>query len=216
MPARPDLTGRRFGRLTVIRYKESRRNRRYWECLCLCGKTTIIATNTLTSGHTESCGCLFGERHGLRKTTEYRSWLMMKNRCYNPRCPKFVTYRDLGVCERWRNSFLAFLEDMGRKPPSTSIERLNNSEGYNCGHCEDCLSRGVIANCIWANGTTQARNKRNNHKITFNGETLCISEWAERTGMSQRLLWHRLVKRGWLPEKAFSTPVNHNLGHRRP
>ncbi len=206
MPVLKDLTGKRFGRLTVIRYKESRGQKRYWEIVCDCGKQVILATGRLIK--TRSCGCLCGERHGFARrhgqSTEYSSWCAMKDRCCNPNNPRFTEYVDRGICERWRNSFLAFLKDMGEKPsPKHTVERLNNSKGYNCGHCDDCLSRGVIANCIWATYRQQAQNTRRNKNFTFDGKTLCISEWARRIGIPEKILQDRLGKLRWSPEKAF-------------
>jgi hypothetical protein len=86
-----------------------------------------------------------------RKTTEYKAWGGMKDRCYNPNSHKWKYYggRGIKVCDRWRNSFENFLDDMGLKPASNlSIDRIDNDGDYEPG------------NCRWADSTTQSNNQR--------------------------------------------------------
>jgi hypothetical protein len=97
------------------------------------------------------------------------------------------------MCERWRNSFEAFLADMGPRPEGHSIDRIDPNGNYEPG------------NCRWAERLTQERNRTSNHRLTFNGETLALSEWSERTGINYRTLQDRLVN-GWSVEKALTTP----------
>jgi len=86
---------------------------------------------------------------------------------------------------------------MGPRPTSQhSIERLDNAKGYEPG------------NCTWADKKTQARNTRQNHLITFRGETRCLSEWCEVLGLGRVAIESRLRKRGWDVERAFTEPVN--------
>lgn len=158
----PDLDGRAFGRLTVTaRALADRHGRARWACRCSCGSETVIAASALTSGHTRSCGCLRREMvatgalrrtHGARRTAEYRTWCSVIQRCTNRRSPGFAKYGAKGVtvCKRWRESFEAFFADMGPRPRGCSIDRIDNSRGYEAG------------NCRWATAHDQARNKTTN------------------------------------------------------
>lgn len=88
------------------------------------------------------------------------------------------------MCERWLNDFDAFMTDMGSKPgPEYSIERLDNNQGY------DPL------NCIWATTRVQARNKRNNRWLTFEGRTMVVGDWAKETGHASSVLLYRIDKK---------------------
>jgi hypothetical protein len=104
-------------------------------------------------------------------------------------------YRDRGisVCERWQ-SFENFLADMGERPPGKTIDRIDNDRGYEPG------------NCRWATPTEQQNNKRTNHRLAFNGETLTVCEWADRVGVNRMTLFGRL-RTGWSVEKALTTPA---------
>ena len=128
-------------------------------------------------------------------TPTYRAWACMLNRCRNPKRPDFPDYggRGIKVCEQWLD-FRNFLASMGERPsPKHSLDRINNT-----GHYEP-------SNCRWATLKEQARNKRNSHLVTHDGKTLCISEWAEITGLSPSVIFHRLKK--WTAEKSLTTPV---------
>jgi hypothetical protein len=138
-------------------------------------------------------------KHGLSGTPEHRSWCGMITRCYgsDPSRGDFHLYQGAGiqVCHRWRESFLNFLADMGKKPTSRhSIERKNSSGNYEPG------------NCVWATSQQQARNTTRNRWITANGRTLTLVEWSQLTGLKQITIWCRLDT-GWSEEKAVNTPV---------
>lgn len=198
-----DLTGRRFGRLTVIGLAGKARAGYVWNCRCDCGHDRAVLRASLTYGGTQSCGCRHSDaarlrhtKHGGSGTVEYGHWENMVRRCNYPKADGFEHYggRGIAVCQRWRN-FANFYADMGPRPsPKHSIERRNNNGNYE------------PDNCYWATRKEQMRNMRRNHLVTFNGETLCISEWTEKLGLSINLLLHRL-KRGWSAEKALTTPI---------
>tara|TARA_R110000868_G_scaffold13848_3_gene64357 strand:- start:8415 stop:8933 length:519 start_codon:yes stop_codon:yes gene_type:complete len=163
-----NLTGIRFGRLLAISLAgRDNGNQCYWNCICDCGNNIKTRATCLRSGDTQSCGCLRNERirkalnkHGesssIKKTTEYISWFGMKQRCYNTNFRQYKDYggRGIKVCERWKESFVNFLEDMGRKPsPQHSLDRINNDGNYE------------PSNCRWATRSEQQNNKRNNKKM---------------------------------------------------
>ena len=127
---RIDITGRKFGRLTVLDYAGSGR----WTCRCECNEVSSISGKDMRSGNTQSCGCLAIERasklarernwqhgyaSGRRKTPEYRAWCAMKNRCNNPANGNFKYYgaRGIGVTQEWQGDFIAFYKYIG---PRTS------------------------------------------------------------------------------------------------
>jgi hypothetical protein len=159
-----DLAGERFGRWIVLRWagKDKHRNA-LWLCRCDCGKERVVTSNSLRTGHTKSCGCLSREiaaqrqhKHGharRNETPEYRTWKAMLTRCCNPHAPNYPDYggRGITVCDRCRDSFGSFLEDMGEKPEPKhlySIDRINNEAHYEPG------------NCRWATWSEQMRNRR--------------------------------------------------------
>ncbi len=135
-------------------------------------------------------------RGGL--TPEYRSWKRIIVRCENKNTKDFPDYggRGIKVCDRWRHSFENFLADMGLKPsPRHSIDRIDNN-----GHYQP-------DNCRWATPKEQSRNARRNHLVTFQGQTLCVSELAEKTGIRYHTLRSR-IRLGWTVERAISEPVH--------
>ncbi len=131
----------------------------------------------------------------------------MKQRCYNPKVPQFKDWggRGVAVCAAWRDSYETFLRDMGPRPDGLSLDRIDNARGYDCGRCPDCTARGAVRNCRWATRAEQARNTRANHRITWRGETKCISAWEAQLGFPRYLVSTRL-KRGWTEDAALSTP----------
>lgn len=156
---RIDLTGRKFGRLTVLEYAETRGKTIYWLCQCECGNKKLVQGNLLKNGQTTSCSCHRKETcsktgkaaktHGMSETPTYNSWECMRARCYNPHNASFKYYGGAGitVCDRWKNSFENFLADMGERPEGTTIDRIDAGGNYE------------PSNCRWADAKTQALNK---------------------------------------------------------
>jgi hypothetical protein len=145
-----DITGLRFGRLTVIERVEGRHT--LWRCQCSCGNEIIVRSGSLRAGTTRSCGCFSNESrsermttHGMSKTPLYFVWNTMIQRCHRPSSPSWADYggRGIKVAKRWR-TFQNFYEDMGDRPsPQHTLERINNSKGYEPGNVKWATRRKV-------------------------------------------------------------------------
>lgn len=223
------LTGKRFGRLIVLRDAgrtvfPSGNSTRKWECACDCGTKVIILQGALTSGATQSCGCLQRERasqanlqHGHAHTNFEAVWRSMVARCMNPQNTGYKRYggRAIHICAGWL-VFTHFLADMrGTYAPGLSIDRIDNNAGYTCGHCDDCRGHGWKANCRWATQEQQANNTRTNRYITFNGKTQTLAQWGRELGLGAGVLWARLYRYGWPTDRAFTEPLHTEKGPHR-
>lgn len=206
-----DLTGQRFGKLTVIEFAGHAPNRKtLWKCKCDCGNETLVKTNALRSGATKSCGCLVPvvsgdthRKHGMSESRLYRTWKNMKARCSNERVLCYPHYggRGIAVCEEWQNSFEAFRDwalANGYRDNLT-IDRIDVNGNY----CPD--------NCQWVSMKTQCENRSNNNLLKLDGETQPVSVWAERIGVSADLLYSR-KRKGWTDERILKTPSRKKKG----
>lgn len=220
-PGLQDLTGRRFGRLIVVRRVENTSTgKARWLCRCDCGGETAVITSSLLSGRTQSCRCMQRElsacrlrarqaTHGLSKVPGYNTWAGMVHRCHNPTFRQFKDYggRGIYVCQGWRESPAAFLADVGTPPaPGLSLDRPDNDRGYDCGHCEDCKARGASPNWRWATRRQQRDNARGVRRLTYAGRTMSVADWARERGISFNTLIKRIYH-GWSVEKALLTPA---------
>ncbi len=210
MPSFKDLTNQRFGRLIVISRGENkiygnnkRRTRIRWNCLCDCGKTTLVSANKLASGRTQSCGCLRTElivnrrsTHKLSDSLFYKIWRAIKNRCLREKDQAYKDYggRGITVCKEWLSfenfrddmyeSYLNHAEEFGER--NTSIDRINNNGHY----CKE--------NCKWATRLEQANNTRRNRyfeAISPDGEKYIArsqSLFAKEHGLTRRSICHVL------------------------
>ena len=188
----------RFGRLVVVCREncvKARSKHSFWRCKCDCGNERVVRGIALSSGNTKACGCL-NRPHGMTGTREYGTWMNMRFRCSNKNHPRFKSYGGRGISfdPRWE-SFESFLDDMGPCPSKKhSLDRVDNNGNY----CKE--------NCRWATPTEQARNKGNTRLVTHNGETKCLSEWAEGANITPSHLSSR-IRNGWGIEAAISAPV---------
>lgn len=133
------------------------------------------------------------KRHGLSGNPLWNRWRRMIQRCHGGRCIKASHGgRGIAVCDRWRNSFDAFVADMGEPPtPAHQIERKDNDGNYEPG------------NCRWATPKEQARNRRDNCRYTINGETRILADWLPMAVVPKGCVEERLA-RGWpLPQALF-------------
>jgi hypothetical protein len=193
-----DLKGQKFGKVTVLKrsLKKVASGNVYWECQCECGNISEIKGSHLLSGSVKSCGCMRGIRHGHavneKLSPTYITWVSMVQRCINPTSGSYSRYgaKGITVCSQWQK-FENFLADMGERPPNQYIERIDNSKGYEPG------------NCKWATRREQSQNQFTNDNITFQGETLCLTEWARKLDIPQTTLWNRLYRLKWSIERAF-------------
>lgn len=197
-----DLTGQRFGRLTVLKIAKKVRRTYYYLCKCDCGNLKVVRGSHLKSGKIQSCRCLQKEKakelateHGLSKTKLAKIWDGIKERCYNPNCKSYKNYgaRGIKMCSEWKFNFIAFYKwamENGYKE-GLSIDRINVN-----GHYEPF-------NCRWITHKEQMNNTRINVYITFNNETHTLQEWSEITGISYSALRYR-KNHHWSVEKMFS------------
>jgi hypothetical protein len=159
-----DLTGKIFGDLIVISFshkifKSSRSGYyNFWKCKCSCGNEVAVLSGNLKKGNSKSCGCKSSRKtlrermliHGKSKTKTYNSWRAMKDRCYCVSHKEYKRYGAVGitVCDRWKNSFENFFNDMNERPANHSLDRINPYGNYE------------PENCRWATHKEQANNKK--------------------------------------------------------
>ncbi len=178
-----------------------------WLCACECGTQKVARKYDLLNGDVKSCGCFrrefaaqqftrHGHTKGLKRSPEHTSWSKLIERCENPKCELYAAYgaKGIAVCDRWK-TFENFFADMGARPFGTSIDRIDNSKGYEPG------------NCRWATRRVQAQNRSVARMITYDGECMNMVEWARRLGMKPSTLSQRINGYGWSVERAFTQGV---------
>lgn len=194
-PWAKDERGKVYSKLTVLEVAEVR-GEVIWLCRCECGNLAKVAGSDLRKGGTKSCGCGRKTQGGGYQTTEYCTWKEMHRRCYKTDYKEYTNYggRGIVICDRWKDSFVNFLADVGPKPfPDATIDRFPNNDGnYEPG------------NVRWASPMEQGSNTRKNVFLTFNGETLHIREWARKLGIQHCTIRYRLHK-GWPIDKVLTS-----------
>lgn len=193
-----DLIGQRFERLTVIGQAEphisskgTRRTR--WICTCDCGNETIAYGSNLQKGLKKSCGCLEKENqikptHGKTHTRLFSIWVGMRRRCYDIRRNNYKNYggRGIKVCDEWlgESGFQNFYDwaTVNGYNDTLTIDRVDGDGNYE------------PSNCRWVDMETQQNNRRNNHIVTFHGESMTITQMARKYNLNPNILYRRIQR----------------------
>jgi hypothetical protein len=181
------MTGKICGQWTVVDIASSDNNGVSWNCICSCGRYGVVKGVALRNGHSTQCkSCSTTNqrtRHGHAKTNNltptFRSWLNMRSRCLSHSDSRYKDYggRGITVCDRWKESFEAFLEDMGLRPSrGHSIERVDNNGHYDPG------------NCRWATRKEQQNNRKNTRFILLDGDRVALTDAARSLGVRKDTL----------------------------
>lgn len=210
-----DLTGQRFGRLTVIKRGEnyitphSGKPRARWICQCDCGNESLVLGEALTRHLVVSCGCFQKEKasaqfttHGQTNSRLYNVWCAMKRRCYNPNVKEFPLYggRGITMCDEWKNDYTSFAQwalshgyDENAPRGQCTIDRIDTNGNYEPN------------NCRFITQQEQMNNVRYNHYLEYNNEVHTIAEWGRILNISAEKITNRINKLGWTPERALTT-----------
>ena len=207
--------GSRFGKLVVVAgappkiFPSQGHPHAVWRVRCDCGIEKEVLQSNLHSGRTRSCGCevlpgcaqwhkLHGrDGFGHQHRDEWIIWYHMLRRCNDPSYPSYPDYggRGIRVCERWAKSFRTFYEDVAPRPSRKySLDRVNNNGDYSLG------------NIRWATQKQQARNKRSNRILRYEGRKAPMAQWAEEFELHKSTLFKRLAL-GWSVTEALTRPV---------
>lgn len=211
-----ELTGQRFSRLVVLRKcTRTRSGSAKWLCKCDCGSEKEVYGQNLRAGVSKSCGCLSKEissingknnrLHGYatrgNQNPLYSIWAGIKSRCHNSNDKDYENYgaRGIALHDEWLDNAESFIKwvisNLGDRPKNHSVDRIDNDIGY------------VPGNLRWATQTIQQNNKRTNRRLTFEGVTKNLSEWASVYGMSAALLYWRLSVKKMSVQEALTVPV---------
>jgi hypothetical protein len=180
------IIGKKFNKLTVLKFHSYKKSRPYFVFRCDCGNEKVLRLSHVTSGDIKACGCLQGKQsvtHGMKKTRFYKIWQAIKTRCENPSWPGYSDYggRGIKVCDRW-HKFENFRDDMHKSyKQNLTIERIDNNKGYS------------KENCRWASRKEQARNRRSNRIVSYQGRKMIFIELAELLGINYQSLYSKLI-----------------------
>lgn len=197
-----DITGRRFGRLTVLEFVSRSGSSTLWRCKCDCGNEKILRRSNFQYGETKSCGCLLSEtvrdrmiKHGHSQERLYRIWSKMIKRCHYTKDKDFPNYggRGIAVCHEWKNDINIFSEwsNLNGYKENLTIDRIDNDKGY----CPE--------NCRWVTREFNNSNKRNVINISINDITDTLTGWANRINIPRKRLYKRYSKYGELKVKEY-------------
>lgn len=190
MTKRLELTGKTFGKLTVLWFSHVGPGGSYWVCKCSCGSLNkAVPANALTRGKTVSCGCNKRQKtrersevHGMSRHKGYASWKAMMHRCYSPDHESYPLYggRGITVCDAWKD-FRAFWTDMGPEwRLGLTLDRVDANGHYEPGNCQ------------WSTRTEQANNRRNNRLIDTPDGRMTVADAARKYGLNPKTITARL------------------------
>lgn len=195
-----DLTGQKFGMLTVIGIAPDSKGKTYWICQCDCGNVKAVRSDSLQTGAIKSCGCLkkrqdqinltANHSHKMSGTRIYNIWQGMKRRCNNPHDARYFRYggRGIKLCTQWENSFESFFAwaiENGYREDLT-IDRIDNDLGYS------------PENCRWVCEKEQCNNRSTNIKITIGNATKTLTEWCEIFNLDSKKIMARYNRSGYI------------------
>lgn len=188
MPAFIDISGTILNGWRVSKYL----GREKWECYCpRCQSMVVKRKCDIEANQTcQACRKFSKVKHGHSKagvvTDTYSVWSSMRERCLSPSSPSFHHYggRGITIYQRWED-YVNFLTDMGVKPNGKSIDRIDNNGNYE------------PSNCRWATPMEQARNRRTNHVVSYNGEIMTLVEFSRKVGVFPGNISRMLRKNGW-------------------
>ena len=216
-----DISGKRFNKLTAIKFAYRVGNNYYWLFRCDCGNEKIILKNNVIRGITKSCGCLKTRRvynekrrkkiNGIDRQEFFKRNIAAKkifniynsiiHRCYNKNCYNYKWYGERGVfvCEEWKNNFLCFYNwciengyDIKKDRKEQTLDRINPYGNY----CPE--------NCRFITIQEQQKNKSNNIKIEYNGEIKNLREWCNILGKNYNTIYRRVVIKKEIFKKAIA------------
>lgn len=188
-----NISGMKFGKLTVISRADSKNNMTYWHCLCDCGIEKDVLASHLTSGKIVSCGCLSAERianlnrkHGMGNTRIYKIWCGMKTRCYNKNSKSYENYggRGITVCDEWIHDFMNFYDwaMLNGYTDELSIDRIDNDGNYE------------PKNCRWTTHKEQSNNTRRTRLFLHNGVIKSLKQIATDENIDYKMLARKMLK----------------------
>lgn len=207
-----DISGNKYGRLTVIKENGRSGKNIIWLCKCDCGNEINAIAYNLKNGHTQSCGCIVSDNnkanhstHGQSNTRLYKIWRHIKSRCLNKKVHHYKYYggRCITMCPEWIDSFETFMTWALSNGYNNklSIDRIDVDGNYN------------PSNCRWTNAKIQANNRTNNHIIEYKGQRKTLSNWADILGINSVTLSKRINDYGWSIERAFETHIRRAIPH---
>lgn len=181
-----------------------------WLCRCKCGVERPVFRRDLKAGRSKGCGCermrkfraaaiKAVTKHGMTNTPEFWLWQEMIRRCSKEHRPDYPRHggRGVEVCQRWAESFDAFISDMGKRPfEGAIIHRIDKNGPFSAENCE------------WATRRAQGQNNRANRMVFFEGKYMPLSRAADVAGIKYSTVCNRVNTLGWSVDEALTRPVD--------